>query len=146
MRSARRLTPRQVQILVNLALLAGILALLLWARQTVADIERTREAERAREAEPLDFRLVVEQFGRVERGASREQVEQLLGPPTEGHAWGPEVEEFELHWWNGGRNIFPADREWDRWSDPANPERWAAVVYIRWPEKRRVYGKLKKGF
>src|SRR5262245_54653711 len=80
------------------------------------------------------------------RPASRDQVEQLLGPPTEHQAWGPEVAQFPLRWWNGGRNIVPADREWNRWSDPANPERWAAVVYTNWLKKQAVYGELKKGF
>jgi hypothetical protein len=88
----------------------------------------------------------VERFDRVQRWASRAEVERLLGPPTERDAWGPEVEQFEEDWWNGGRNIFPKDREWNRWSDPTDPERWAAVVYIRWSEKQEVYGKLKKGF
>jgi hypothetical protein len=125
------------------------MALVLWARQTAADIDRARAAGRAPAvpAPPLAFDLVAERFGQVEQGASRDQVEALIGPPTERWAWGPEVEEFERRWWNGGRNLFPADREWNRWSDPADPERWAAVAYIRRPtNEQTVYGRLKKGF
>ncbi|QEG31790.1 hypothetical protein GobsT_66340 [Gemmata obscuriglobus] len=147
----RQLTPRQTQVLIDLTWLAGIMVLILWTRHAVTNIERAQAAERARAVAPpptpLDFGLVAERFGQIQAGASREEVERLLGPPTERRAWGPEVEEFELRWWNGGKNIFRADREWNRWSDPANPNRWAAVVYWRWPEKEQaVYGKLKKGF
>jgi hypothetical protein len=95
---------------------------------------------------PLDFPLVMERFSRVQSGASRAEVERLLGPPTEEYAWGPEIQQFEVSWWNWGRNIFPDDREWDRWSDPTDPERWAAVVYTGLGQQQKVYHTLKKGF
>jgi hypothetical protein len=150
-RTERRITPLQAQVLIDLLWLVGIVVVLIWTRHAVANIESARAAERARAVAipptPCDFQLIVLHFDQIRGGASREEVERLFGPPTERRATGPEVEEFELRWWNGGKNIFRADREWNRWSDPANPNRWVSVVYWRWPEnEQRVYGKLKKGF
>jgi hypothetical protein len=125
------------------------MALLLWAKLTASNIERALAARSEPTAPPaaLAFRVVAEQFRYVQEGTSRDVVEGLLGPPTQRHASGPEVEEFEQRWWNGGRNIFPADREWNLWADPTESDRWVAVVYIRWPKNEQmVYGKLKKGF
>ena len=141
---------RQARALGTAAKFVAIVGFLAWIRHAAIDIERTREAERARAAAPppppIDFRVVVEWFGRVRNGATRAEVEQHLGRPTERRASGPEVDRFEDHWWNGGKNIFPDNREWNRWTDPADPNRWAAVVYVRLTETQTVHGKLKKGF
>ena len=125
------------------------MVLLLWTRQLTTDIERVRQIERSRASDPpqppLDFRRVAEQFGQVQKGANRAQVEILLGPPTERHEWGPEVDQFGPGWWNGGKSIYPKRREWHRWSDPTDPERWVVVMYFRWSEQE-VIGMFKKGF
>jgi len=51
----------------------------------------------------------------------------------------------EERWWNCGKNWFPSQRVWHRWSDPTDADRWLAVVYYGYPEQK-VYAKLKKGF
>ena len=146
--SEQLLTPRQTQIFIDLAWLAVIVVLLLWTRQLATDIERDRQAGRSRVSgppQPLDFRRVAEMFGQVQKGTSRAQVEMLLGPPAERHEWGPEVDQFGPEWWNGGKSIYPKRREWHRWSDPTDPERWVVVMYFRWSEQE-VIGMFKKGF
>ncbi len=143
--TSRSLTLHQIRVLTDLAWLAGIVALLFWVHQLADGTEREREAARLRAAVPpptrLDFYTIQQRFDRVSNRATREEVEWLLGEPTERTAWGPEIEQFEKQW-----KLVPADREWNRWIDPADPNRWVAIVYIGPPKDQTTFGKLKNGF
>jgi hypothetical protein len=146
-----RVSRRHIRAFINSAKFAMIVAVLVWSRQAAADIEKARAVERSKEAvparPPLDFRLIMERFDSVKKGSTRRAVEELLGPPSRSYMWGPEVAEFELDWSNYGRNIIPAVREWNRWEDPNDPNRWVAIFYTKWPERPlAVTGMLKEGF
>jgi hypothetical protein len=141
--AARKLSSGRARVLIDLALLAAIVALLWWLRWTVEGIKGLRVPN-----PPLDFRLVEERYDSIPWGGSRMAVERLLGPPTEHYAWGPELAEVERILENGGRNLMPEpeDRVWDRWSDPKDPGRWVAVLYGGYSGSARVYGRTKRGF
>src|SRR3954465_9137488 len=76
---------------------------------------------------PIDFKLVMERYDKV-RGVYRDraEVEALLGPPTERNASGADVGRLEAYVVNGnaGRDLYPSERLWDKWSDPTDPNRW----------------------
>jgi len=110
---------------------------------------RAYEANLLRKGQPppLKFPLVMNRFGWIEKGMTLRQVDTLLGRPAGNQTRTPEMMEFEARWWNHGRPVLPRDRKWIRWSDPADPNRWAAIVYEQTnQEEETVYGTLKKGF
>lgn len=88
--------------------------------------------------------MVAERYNEIHYGMAPWQVEQLLGPPTERHASGPEINRAEESWWNGGRNYFPENRIWHRWSDSNDPDRWVAVAYTGFHTKRMVHLKIMR--
>jgi hypothetical protein len=127
--------------------LAAIAALLYWLRWVAADIGQSPESE----PEPrLDFKVVEERYEKVVPGFRREQVEELLGSPTERHAWDPDFGIYEEHQELWSRGFLPPQRAWDRWTDPQNQDRWVGVLYAGHSgeryEDQKVWGKLKKGF
>ena len=135
------LSPRARRIARDLALSLAMVVALYLLRQFAAALDRPPPPV----PPPLEFRVVAERFRRLEECRTRAEVERLLGPPTDPNAWGPELAQFEERWWNSGRNWFPKERLWHRWSDPGDPDRWVAVVYTGYAEPI-VYARIKKGF
>jgi len=130
-------SPREARLMKDLALLMAIVVVLYQSRQAAAAIIRPPSPP------PLDFRLVAERYALLAGYSSREEVERLLGPPTECNAWAPEIAEFEKNWRD--RNGFGEVRMWYKWSDPDNSDRWVAVVYSGSYPQQELYGRLKKG-
>jgi hypothetical protein len=96
---------------------------------------------------PLAFELVEKRYRDLWRCGNREEVEALLGPPSQRNVSEPELREIEESLWNMGRNWFPSVRVWDKWSDPKDAGRWVAVLYYAEDSTvNKVYVKLKKGF
>jgi hypothetical protein len=128
----------------NLLWLVVIVILLCELKRIAGAIQRSREPGPA----PLNFEIVQNRYRDLRRCTNRYEVEALLGPPTHRNAREPEFEEFELSWWNGGRNWFPSLRVWHKWCDPKSENRWVAVVYYaeRGYDADTVYARLKKGF
>jgi hypothetical protein len=96
---------------------------------------------------PLEFRLIQERYWQVQTYDTYEEVETWLGPPTERNVCEPVFGELERLWLNGGRNWFPKDRCWHKWSDPNDKRRWVAVCFYRGLQgEPKVYRIIKKGF
>ena len=95
---------------------------------------------------PLEFKGIMERYGDVRMFMTRQEVEALLGPPTERTAWDPEFERIEQAWRNRGRNIFPEDRVWQKWIDPKDASRWVAVLYSVQQNEQKVHNSIKRGF
>jgi hypothetical protein len=129
-------TPRRVRILVDLGWLAGIVALLFWARETAEALRRPPP----RPPEGLPFKTIAERFGRVEHMMPDEQVFALLGPQRFAKFWEPEMGEYDglvkLHPYR-----YPGEHYWAKWADPADPSRWVAVFF----SGGRVFRMLKRG-
>lgn len=130
-----RLTPRQHQVLVDLAWLAGIVVLLLWLQQTATALKQSPPPK----SEPLPFRQVVERFDRVEFGMPEDDAFSLLGPQRFAQFREPEMDDYDsqipFH-----PDRYPTNRYWAKWADPADPTRWVAILF----GDGRVFHKLKK--
>jgi hypothetical protein len=96
--------------------------------------------------QPLDFSVVAERSRFIGAFVTRTEVEHLLGPPTERHVVSPELKEVELQMENGGRNMMPTERVWDRWTDPKDNGRSVAVLYAGFARSDKVYRWFKTGF
>src|SRR5207247_495291 len=81
-----RPTPRQARALIDLAKLAGIVILLVWARQTADALQRPQPASTP-PPPPLDFQMVLLNYRRL---ATEAQVRAVLGTPTRYSGWGGE--------------------------------------------------------
>jgi hypothetical protein len=144
--SAPKLSRGRGRLLMDLGWLVVIVVVLWWMKRTTDAIEASRAPVAPRD--PLPFRLVAQRFDSVPLFATRTEVERLLGPPTEHRVWGPGLARAEERAENGGRNEMPqpADRIWDRWSDPADQRRWVAVLYGGYSESAKVYSRTQGGF
>lgn len=141
------LSPEGDRVLLNLAWLIGILVLLWFLRRMTDAIERSQAP--IPPLEPFDFRLIEKRYIKVPvyGNGTRQEVEQLLGPPTEHCAQGPELVEAEEYFSDKGRIWMPnLNKVWDRWSDPSDPNRWVAVMYEGNSELSKAYAKTKRGF
>jgi hypothetical protein len=98
------------------------------------------------ESQPLDFDIVVARLKELPFHPSREEVEALLGPPTE-RISGFEFAEEEIRAeWNSRHVGIPEDRYWVRWSDPNNDERYLAILFAGHYPKYHAYLKVRRGF
>jgi hypothetical protein len=120
------------RLLIMLALLpAALLAVLAFNKGY-----RHRSASRR-----LDFKLVEERCANIGYGMRREQIEAILGPPSERNVWDPELKEIAEQ-----RNRAPKVQAWDRWSDPKNRGRWLAILYAGDTRADAFYWIIKRGF
>jgi hypothetical protein len=117
--------------------LVGILALLLWLRQTADAIRRTPPSP---PPEPLEFKLVVKQFTRIHVGMTSEEVFSLLGPQRYVTFREPEIDDYE-RLIEAHPDRYPGQRYWAKWADPSDPSRWVAVLLVG----GHVYHKLRHG-
>src|SRR5437764_908355 len=86
------LTPRSTRVVIDVALLAVIVAAFYWLRLMSNAIEH-RPPPVPRPA-PLDFGIVEKDFGEVvSLSKSRQEAERLLGPPTQLLGCGGEMAE-----------------------------------------------------
>ena len=129
-----RLTLRQTRVLIDLAKLAGIMALLLWMRQTAIGPRQPEPPPK-----PLPFRVVAERFDQVGLTMSRDEVVALLGPERFETLWEPEMREHDLLVW-AHPDRYPEPRYWAKWADPDDRRRWVAVFICG----GRVYKTLRR--
>jgi hypothetical protein len=127
-------SPRR-NIFLNLFMLAAILALLAWLRELGLPIRTAPPAPRP----PFDFALVLQRYGDVQHLQSREEVEELLGPPSPQRVPEARFVRWEARLDNGGRNLLPQDRIWEKWIDPDDEQRWIAILFA----DRKVYFKVR---
>jgi hypothetical protein len=128
-------SPRR-NIFLNLFMLAAILALLAWLREFGLETHTAPPAPRP----PFDFALILQRYGDVQFFQSREEVEELLGPPSPQRVPEPRFARWEAWLDNGGRNVLPRNRIWEKWIDPEDEQRWIAILFA----DRKVYFKGRK--
>lgn len=130
------LTPRQVQVLVDLAKLMGIVVLLLWTRWMANTLLAPAPLPRA----PLPYEVVAERFRQVYVGMPDEDLFALLGPQRFEEFGEREMDEHDwLVWARPDR--YPEPRYWAKWAHPADRNRWVAVFLCG----GKVYSRLKRG-
>jgi hypothetical protein len=130
-------------MLRDLVLLVALAVMLYGLRQMTGAIPQRQAPPRP----PLPFEVVMKRYRDVRLGDSREQVEEVIGPPTERHAGGPELDEAGADAEHSHRHLgIPGGRFWHLWSDPKDGGRWVAVLYAGPYPAEEVYWKLKKGF
>jgi hypothetical protein len=123
-----RLTPRQGRILIDLAKLAGIMALVLWLRHTADAVQRPPRPNPP-PAPPLDFQVVERKYPSVRLFAPDAEVRAALGTPTRYAGWGGEFAAWEARAKHSNRHLgIPSERLWWVWADPADEGRWVAVL------------------
>ena len=122
---------------LDLAVVTAVAILLPWLRGTARSLQPRP---------PLTFAVICERFHQLDLGASREEVEALLGPPTERGAHDPELEmaERKAEWSHRHLGI-PRERSWERWIDTQDPQRWVAVLYAGTLIPHTVYEKYQHG-
>jgi hypothetical protein len=140
-------SPQLTNVFLGLALLAALLA----ATVTLPFIWRTVGAINPPPAPspqaPLDFKLIKKRFHKVHILATRQEVEELLGPPSPEAADEPQLQSidavveahpdrYEIY---GGEVKF---RCWLKWTDPTDKGRWVAVLFVG----DKAFHLLKKGF
>ena len=128
-------SPRR-NIFLNLFMLAAILALLAWLREFALPIHTAPPAPRP----PLEFALILQRYGDVQFFQRREEVEELLGPPSAQGVPEPRFAGWEARLDNGGRNFVPQDRIWEKWINPDDEQRWIAILFA----DRKVHFKARK--
>ncbi|MGL6094413.1 MAG: hypothetical protein ACRC7O_01255 [Fimbriiglobus sp.] len=137
-RRERRLSLRQAQVLTDLAKLAGILAFLVWVRQTGTNLQHHPPTQPP--PEPLPFNVVVQRYARVHTTMAADEVFALLGPQRFEELREPEMDRHDQLVW-AHPNRYPEPRYWAKWADPADPGRWVAVFVCG----GRVYKTLERG-
>ncbi len=119
----RRLTPRQARVLVDLARLAGIVALIACAWQIADALRRPSHPPPG----PLPFAAVAERFDRVRVLTPADEAFEILGPQRYALLREPEMDDYdrlvEPH-----PDRYPGERSWAKWADPDDPGRWVAVL------------------
>ena len=90
-RRGRRLGPRQARVLVDLAWVTGIVALLVWARQTADAFRRPPPPP----PEPLPFKVVAERFKHISILMPAEELFAQLGPERYAEFREPEMDEYD---------------------------------------------------
>ena len=135
-RRQRRLTPRQIQVLIDLAKLVGIVALLVWLRHTADALQRPTPPT----PEPLPFNAVAERFARVHVPMDADEAFALLGPQRFEEFREPEMDDNDVLVW-AHPDRYPEPRYWAKWADPADRGRWVAVFVC----SGRVYKTLARG-
>lgn len=134
-RHVRRLTPRQARVLIDLAKLAGLVALLVWLRHT-ADTRRPVPPP----PQPLPFKVVAERFAQVHVPMPADEALVLLGPQRWVEFREQEMDDHDMLVW-AHPDRYPEPRFWAKWADPADRGRWVAVFICG----GRVYKTLKRG-
>jgi hypothetical protein len=124
----------------DVALVVAFLVLLFYLRGFVTPTSKKSPTPPPRPA--LDFKLIAERFVKVRLHANREEVEQLLGPPSSpDSSWEPFLSEWGSQAYYSNRGL-PEDRYWDVWIDPNQEGRGVAILYAN----GKVLSKEKRGF
>jgi len=133
--------PQRIKILWLCLKVMAIFATLFWLDFAVNRLQPKRPVPIERT--PYEFHFVEYRYDHVGNTATRERVEELLGPPTEPIVISPELEEIipDLEWSNRHFGL-PADRVWVRWTDPRDPSKSVTILFAG----DRVYHKMKTGF
>lgn len=113
----------------DLLLLVAVAVLFHWLAKTTAAIERPAPGPEPQV--PLVFSLVEERFGKVHVLATREEVEELLGPPSPTNAtWEADLAAWEALAERSLRDVdMPGDRWWALWIDPKDSGRGVAILF-----------------
>lgn len=127
------LTRRELQVLRDLAVLLTIFVLLQeYVLALTSALERPIVPERPG---LVDFERVQRNFHSIRHPASREEVEQLLGPPAT-LVWQPRFADVEERLKVGA----PTRRIWEMWTDPREPSKSVTILfadgYVRYIEKK----------
>jgi hypothetical protein len=138
-------SPRTTRVLFDLAVLTCLAAAFYGVWWTARRIEQPPPPPPPKPA-PLDFNVIAARHDEVKHSASRDDVERLLGPPTEPLPPGAqfdgleEVTERAAHSHRGFD--MPEPQLWRMWVDPQDEGRWVAIYFAG----GKVYGKTKRGF
>jgi hypothetical protein len=112
------------RVMLGVGCLLAIAALLYCAWRMVTASEPAPPSPRI----PLDFKLIQERFGRVPLGATREEVEEMLGPPSSCPAWDADFDSInrlvEAH-----SDRYRGDWLWAKWTDSIDEGKWVAVFF-----------------
>jgi hypothetical protein len=78
---------------------------------------------------PIDFDLVKHRFSRVQKSATWQEVEELLGPPSTPNELPPILGSLERDAKLFNRRMpLPGARVWQIWIDPNDEGKWVAVL------------------
>lgn len=120
------LSPRMRRRLWDFAFLVAIIMLLCWLRWMTTQIKHSSVPPRP----PLEFELIKKNRKKVRLQLSREQVEELLGPPSNRVFPEADLQKCLEHAEHSHRHLgIPQNRVWDTWSDPKDEDKWIAVLY-----------------
>jgi hypothetical protein len=134
------ISPRAVRILVTVALWGAVAVLacvVCWAAWVIH-----HPPPEPAPPPSLDFEVVAERFPDVRRGMGREEVEALLGAPTQTSTWDRELLEEKLEVEHATRG-WREEMRWHLWVDPRDENRWVAVLYTS--EEYSVYRTKARG-
>jgi hypothetical protein len=137
-----QLSPRGKRILWELAFLV-IFASMLWYLRGL--VTPTTENPPSPPRRPFDFELVTKRFFKeVQVFASREEVEELLGPPSPlDDTWVPYFPQWMALAEHNHRDFgIPNDRFWEVWTDPEHEGKGVAILFAG----GKVYYKAWRGF
>jgi hypothetical protein len=112
-------------VFIDLVKLAGIVALLLWARHT-ANALRSPASPPPPPPQPLSFKVIAERFARVHIAMPADEVFALLGPQQFEELREPEMDKHDVLVW-AHPDRYPEPRYWAKWADPDDRSRWVAV-------------------
>ena len=135
-----RHSARWERIILGLALVVAIVALTSWLRRAAKALDLPPPPPRP----PLDFKLVKERYSQLRSLATREQVHELLGPPsTPTGVWQRDLAEWESSAeWSHRHLGIPADRFWELWTDPDDPGTGVAILFADY----KIYHIGRRGF
>jgi hypothetical protein len=119
----RRISPRQVRVLIDLVWLAGIVSFLIWSYQTAEAFKHKPVPEPVK---PLAFDVVMKRIVRVQVGMTSDAVFDLLGPERHSKLWEPEFDDYERII-EAHPDRYPGKHSWAKWADPSDETRWVAV-------------------
>jgi hypothetical protein len=136
-KSGPAIPPRVVTVLLSVAMVAGLATTCYWLWRALDAIQRPAPPP---PRVPLDFKLVRQRFRQVRPMASREEVEELLGPPSFQTEYEPDFEDINARVW-ARPDRYPGEHSWAKWIDPQDKGKWVAVFFAG----DRVYRTLHKG-
>lgn len=138
-------SPQAASILPILSFL-GAIALLLSSFNLMGTAIKQASAQPTKRAsqQPLEFKVVMDRFGKVRIHSDPAEVEELLGRPFPINGnWEADLREWTEQAEHSNRHVkMPKDRFWTVWSDPNDENRGVAILFAG----EKVYRIAKKGF